>query len=64
MKKNMIRLFAATVLAFCFFGLSGCVVTTYTSGFDYNYAPPATIQAREFQNTGVEQPWGYRPVFW
>lgn len=55
------------MLAFCLccFVLSGCTVTTYSSGYDYNYAPPADLEARRFRETGKEQPyWHYRPLYY
>ena len=54
------------ILALCLFCLaaSGCTVTTYYSGYDYNYGPPQFREARQLQETGVEQPWGIRPVYW
>ena len=62
--NTMMKLLAMLALLLCCLGVSGCVVTTYYSGYDYNYAPPPEVQSRRLMNTGVEQPWGYRPVFW
>lgn len=62
--NKMLQLLVTLALCLCCLVASGCVVTTYYSGYDYRYAPPPQVEARQLQQTGVEQPWGYRPVFW
>lgn len=62
--NKILQLLMMLTLALCCLAASGCTVTTYYSGYDYNYGPPQIRESRELMNTGVEQPWGYRPVFW